>query len=52
MEYRELGLSGLRVSVLTMGMLMFAGAGTTDAEEADRRQSPADLTFLVLQRGV
>jgi aryl-alcohol dehydrogenase-like predicted oxidoreductase len=43
MEYRQLGRSGLRVSVLTMGTMTFGGrggfssVGTTDAEEATRQ---------------
>jgi aryl-alcohol dehydrogenase-like predicted oxidoreductase len=40
MEYRELGRSGLRISVLTMGTMTFGGrggfasVGTTDADQA------------------
>ena len=43
MEYRALGRSGLRVSVLTMGTMTFGGAGafadvgSTDNEEAERQ---------------
>src|ERR1700757_2369575 len=43
MEYRALGRSGLRVSVLTMGTMTFGGAGavadvgSTDTEEAERQ---------------
>ncbi len=43
MEYRALGRSGLRVSVLTMGTMTFGGAGafadvgSTDVEEAERQ---------------
>ena len=43
MEYRELGRSGLRVSVLTMGTMTFGGTGpfadvgSTDVEEAERQ---------------
>ena len=43
MEYRALGRSGLRVSVLTMGTMTFGGTGafadvgSTDTEEAERQ---------------
>ena len=43
MEYRALGRSGLRVSVLTMGTMTFGGTGpfadvgSTDVEEAERQ---------------
>jgi aryl-alcohol dehydrogenase-like predicted oxidoreductase len=43
MEYRQLGRSGLRVSVLTMGTMTFGGqgdfanVGTTDTDEARRQ---------------
>jgi aryl-alcohol dehydrogenase-like predicted oxidoreductase len=43
MEYRALGRSGLRVSVLTMGTMTFGGAGvfadvgSTDVDEAERQ---------------
>src|SRR6202162_399886 len=43
MEYRALGRSGLRVSVLTMGTMTFGGSGafadvgSTDVEEAERQ---------------
>ena len=43
MEYRALGQSGLRVSVLTMGTMTFGGSGgfadvgSTDVEEAERQ---------------
>ncbi|HKT04221.1 MAG TPA: aldo/keto reductase [Rugosimonospora sp.] len=43
MEYRELGRSGLRVSVLTMGTMTFGGTGpfanvgSTDVDEARRQ---------------
>jgi aryl-alcohol dehydrogenase-like predicted oxidoreductase len=43
MEYRALGRSGLRVSVLTMGTMTFGGTGafadvgSTDIEEAERQ---------------
>src|SRR5579872_3144861 len=43
MEYRALGRSGLRISVLTMGTMTFGGAGgfadvgSTDVEEAERQ---------------
>ncbi|MEN3307559.1 MAG: hypothetical protein V7603_3761 [Micromonosporaceae bacterium] len=43
MEYRELGRSGLRISVLTMGTMTFGGSGpfanvgSTDVDEARRQ---------------
>ena len=43
MEYRALGRSGLRISVLTMGTMTFGGTGgfadvgSTDVEEAERQ---------------
>src|ERR1700745_3204263 len=43
MEYRALGRSGLRVSVLTMGTMTFGGTGafadvgSTDTDEAQRQ---------------
>ena len=43
MEYRALGQSGLRVSVLTMGTMTFGGSGpfknvgTTDVAQARRQ---------------
>src|SRR5215472_6736480 len=43
MEYRAVGRSGLRVSVLSMGTMMFGGTGSfadvgsTDTEEAERQ---------------
>jgi aryl-alcohol dehydrogenase-like predicted oxidoreductase len=43
MQYRQLGASGLRVSVLTMGTMTFGGTGgfasvgSTDVEEAGRQ---------------
>src|ERR1700722_11372173 len=43
MEYRALGRSGLRVSVLTMGTMTFGGSGafadvgSTDVDEAERQ---------------
>ncbi len=43
MEYRALGRSGLRISVLTMGTMTFGGTGdfadvgATDVEEAERQ---------------
>jgi aryl-alcohol dehydrogenase-like predicted oxidoreductase len=52
MEHRQLGSSGLRVSVLTLGTMTFGGqgkfaaVGTTDAEQATRQVD------LCLDRGV
>jgi len=57
MEYHELGSSGLRVSVLTMGMLAFGGCeasadvGATEEAQADRRLRP-DFSFVGLHLGV
>ena len=52
MEHRQLGASGLRVSVLTLGTMTFGGrgkfadVGTTDLEQATRQLD------LCLDRGL
>jgi aryl-alcohol dehydrogenase-like predicted oxidoreductase len=52
MEYRQLGRSGLRVSVMALGTMTFGGrggfanVGNTDVEQARR------LVGLCLERGV
>ncbi len=48
MEYRALGRSGLKVSVLTVGTMTFGGRGgfANQAKTASDRLSAADLTLL------
>ena len=52
MEYRYLGRSGLRVSVLTMGTMTFGGVGGFKAIGDERAQGGARADRLCLDAGV